>query len=116
MPREVDYELESARYNGPKKPNLPAEFVKREIRSLRLLAHKVVSQRRANETDFAFLADKVTFDNCPEINGYNTRLCSEQGQSPQPKTKAGYLQLIDMPAADPDTIMTAMKKEHELTR
>lgn len=115
MSQHIEYELDIVRYNGPKKPNFPSQFVKREIPTLRLLAHKAIAQRRANETDFAFLTDVVKFDDCPEFNGYNTRLCREQGQFPQPKTKAVYLPLIDMPPADPDTIMTAMKKAQQLT-
>ena len=50
----------------------------------------------------------------PEFNGYNSRLCREQGRYPKPKTKAVYLLLIDMPPAHPDTIMTAMSKAQQL--
>ena len=38
-----------------------------------------------------------------------------QGTSPEPKTKAVYLPLIDMPPAHPDTIMTALIKAQQLT-
>ena len=57
----------------------------------------------------------IVSNNSPEFNGYNTRLCHEQGRSPEPKTKAIYLPLIDMPPAHPDTIMTAMSKAQQLT-
>ena len=80
-----------------------------------MLAHQFLSQQRARELDFTFLKDVIVSNNCPEFNGYNTRLCREQGRSPEPKTKAVYLPLIDMPPAHPDTIMTAMSKAQQLT-
>ena len=39
-----------------------------------------------------------------------------KGRSFEPKTKAVYLPLIDMPPAHPDTIMTAMSKAQRMTQ
>ena len=115
MTQEIDYQLDITRYNGPKKPNIPLQFVKMHVPPLKVLARMVVSQQRANESNLAFLTDTIKSDDCPEFNGYNTGLCREQGKYPQPKTKAVYLPLIDMPPAHPDTIMTAMSKAQKLT-
>ena len=115
MTKEIDYQLDIVRYSGPKKPKIPPQLLKLRVPPLKILAHMVLSQQRANESDFAFLTDVIMSNDCPEFNGYNTRLCREQGRSPELKTKAVYLPLIDMPPAHPDTIMTAMRKAQQLT-
>lgn len=115
MSSQIDYELDIMRYNGPKKPEMPLQYQKRQVLPLRVLAHMVVSQRRANEGNLSFLTDVVQHDDCPEFNGYNTRLCRENGEVLQPRTKAVYLPLIDMPPAHPDTMMTAMCKAQKMS-
>jgi len=115
MKEQIDYDLDILRYNGPKKPEMPPQFIKKQVPSLRLLAHMVVSQKRAKETDFAFFTDVLKLDFCLEFNGYNTCLCHEQEHSFPSKTKAVYLPLIDMPPTDPDTFITAMNKAQKLT-
>ena len=115
MTKEIDYQLDIVRYSGPKKPKFPPQFLKKHVPLLKTLAHMVLSQQRANENDLAFLTDVIMSNDSPEFNGYNTRLCREQGRCPKPKTKAVYLPLIDMPPAHPDTIMTAMSKAQQLT-
>ena len=115
MTKEINYQLDIVRYSGLKKPKIPPQFLKLRVPPLKILAHMVLSQQRANESDFAFLTDVIMSNDCPKFNGYNTRLCREQGSSPELKTKAVYLSLIDMPPAHPDTIMTAMRKAQQLT-
>ena len=44
-----------------------------------------VSKRRAEETDLTFFQDILTSSKCPELNGYNTKLCREQGLTLKPK-------------------------------
>ena len=61
---------------------------------------------RARERDLEFLKD--VYHGGPEYNGYNTKRTKEEGQALQPKTKAIYLLLIDMPPAEYDTILTSM--------
>ena len=45
------------------------------------------------------------------FGGYNTRLASEQGHAIKARTKAVYLPLIDLPPAEPTTMLTAMSLE-----
>ena len=116
MTKEIDYQLEIVRYSGPKKPKVPAQFLKKKVLPLKVLAHIVLSLHGANEGNLVFLNDVINRIDCPEFNGYNPRLCHEQGRSPEPRTKAVYLPLIDMPPAHPDTIMTAMSKAQKLTQ
>jgi len=99
MSKEIDYQLDIIRYNGPKKPKFPPQFLKKQVPLLKMLAHQFLSQLRARELDFTFLKDVIV-----------SNLCCEQGRSPEPKTKAVYLPLIDMPPAHPDTIMTKITK------
>ena len=115
MSKQIEYELDIMRYNGPKKLEMPTQYLKRQVPPLRILAHMVISQQRANVLNLNFLKDVVQSEGCPEFNGYNTRLCRERGETLQPKTKAVYLPLIDMPPAHPDTIMTAMDKAQKLS-
>ena len=109
MTKEIDYQLDIVRYSSPKKPKFPPQFLKKHVPLLKTLAHMVLSQQRANENDFAFLTDVIMSNDSPEFNGYNTRLCREQGRYPKPKTKAVYLSLIDMPPAHPDTILKMIR-------
>ena len=115
MKKEIDYQLDIVRYSGSKKPKFPPQFLKKHVPLLKTLAHMVLSQQRANENDFAFLTDIIMSNDSPEFNGYNTRLCHEQGRYPKPKAKAIYLPLIDIPPAHPDTSMTAMSQAQQLT-
>ena len=65
--------------------------------------------------DFLFLKEKSNNDNCPKFNGYNTQICRDQGHLAKFKTKAMYMQLIDMTPSDPDTIMTALHQAQQIT-
>ena len=69
------------------------------------------SKQISDENDFAFLQDVIEQEKCPEFNGYNTRLCREQGHSLQPKTKKVYIMpLNDLPSADASTMLTVLTK------
>ena len=60
----------------------------KSVLPLKVLAHKVLSQQRADQRDVAFMKDVLTKDRCPEFNGYNTANSRQQGVSVQPKTRA----------------------------
>ena len=61
------------------------------------------------------MKDVVEKDDSPEFNGYNTRATRSEGQSLQPKTRAVYLPLIDMPPANYDTMLSSMLQVKRLT-
>ena len=116
MSEPVEYDIDIQRYSGPKKPRMPANAAVKTVLPLKVLAQRVVSKPRAEETDFAFIQDVWNKPECPEYNGYNVSLARDQGQSPMPKTKTAYLPLIDLVPSHPDTIMTAMAEAQELTQ
>ena len=106
------------RYRGttdPKKTKMPESAAVKSVLPLRLLAQKIVSKRRAEEFDFAFMKDVVQKPDCPEYNRYNGSKARNQGQSSMPKTKTAYLLLIDLVPSHPDTIMTAMAEAQRIT-
>ena len=111
----VEYDLQVHRFNGPKIPQLPQQAAMKSVLPLKVLAQKVLSRQRADQTDAAFIEDVLTKDRCPEFNGYNTANCRQQGVSAQPKTRAVYLPLIDMIPSHPDTMMTALAQAQQLT-
>ncbi len=80
-----------------------------------LLHHQDVSRKRAIDNDFAFIQDVLSSDKCPEFNGYNTKICREQGHSLAPKTKVVYLPLIDKPPAASATMMTTMLRAKQIS-
>jgi len=95
-------------YHGPKKQELP--YMPMGTVSAKFQELQVVSQRRSDENNLAFLHDVLIHEKCPEFNGYNTRLCRDQGHTIASKTKIVYLPLIDMPPAHPSTMFTSMMK------
>ena len=66
----------------------------------------VLAGDRAAEKDFSFLTDIVEKDDTPEFNG----------QSLQPKTRAVYLPLIELPPAKYNTMLTSMLQVERLTK
>ena len=68
---------------------------------------------RVKERDLEFLQEGC--HRGPEYNGFNTKKTREEGQGFQPKTKAVYLPLIDMPPAEYDTVLTSMLQMKRLT-
>ena len=115
MSNPIDYEIPIQRYNGPKQPEMPKRAASKTVLPLKVLVHKFLAERRSKESDVAFLQDVLTKSDCPEFNGYNTRISREQGHSYRPRTRAIYLPLIDMIPSDPDTIMTALTQAQHLT-
>ena len=55
-------------------------------------------------------------DRCLEFNGYNTKMCREQGHSLAPMTRIVYLPLIDKPPAHPSTVTTVLVKAKQITQ
>ena len=80
-----------------------------------MLHHQEVSRKRAAENDFEVIQEVITIDKCLDFNGYNTKLCREQGHSLAPTTNVVYLPLIDMPPAHAGTMMTAMVKAKQIS-
>ena len=73
------------------------------------------SNSRAEEYDMQFLQELISSYNCPEYNGFHTRLCREQGHSLQPKTNVIYLQLQDTSPTDPKIILNSILKAKDIT-
>lgn len=115
LSKPIDFEITTQRYQGPKRVPMPEDSAKKSVLPLKVLCSCVLSKGRANELDFAFFNEVTTEEGCPEFSGFNTKLSRETGQSLKPKTQAVYLPLIDMPPADPDTMMTAMHEGMRLT-
>lgn len=116
MTKEINYEFDVIRYNGPSKPAIPPHFLKKQVPSLKSLSHTAVANQKAKRDVISFLKEVTSGEGCPEFHGYNTRSCREQGKPLHPKTKASYLPLIDMKPAHPDTIMTAMTKAQTISQ
>lgn len=68
----IQYDLKIQRFSGVKHPELPERASRKSVQPLRVLAHKVLSRQRADDTDTAFLKDGLFKQKCPEFNGYNT--------------------------------------------
>ena len=115
MTKPIEYDVSIERYNGPKKPEMPEQLTIKQVLPLKVLAAMSISCTRAREMDTVFINNVIKTDNCPEFNGYNTKICREQDHAPKPKTKAMYLPLIDMTPSDPDTILTSLRQAQEIT-
>ena len=94
---------------NPMMPTMPAPVQESDI----MIAD--ISQRRAEECDFAFFQDIHVCDQCPEFNGYNMKLSREQGHALKTKTKIVYLPLIDRSPAHSATMMTALLRAQEVS-
>lgn len=55
MKKEIPYELEIARYTGPKKQDPPKGSMDVKVLSLLTLVRMAIAVNRARETDFCFL-------------------------------------------------------------
>ena len=106
-----DYIIQYSGQRNPKMPELPGSSLSADLKT-----HQDVSRKRADENDFAFFEDVISSDLCPEYNGYNTKMCRDQGHSLKSKTTVAYLPLIDRPPADTSTMMTAMLKAKRISR
>ena len=111
----ISQEVEVQRYHGPKKPPMPEKETKREVLSLRVLAHQAVQLSRSRDQDLNFMKQVINDNDKPEFSGYNTDLCRKQGQASKPATTAIYTPQIDMDPADSDTMLTAMTEAKQLT-
>ena len=115
MKDDVLPDIPVQRYEGPPKPNMPANDAKHSPLPLRILARQHISTQRAQFMDYTFLQEIVGKPGTPEFSGYNTSHSREQGHTVRPRTRAVYLPLIDMPPASPDTMLTAMVEVQHLT-
>ena len=79
------------------------------------MAHTVIAKQRTMHNDIEFFKDVISSENIREFNGYNTKLCRLSGLSVSPMNNAVYMPLIDMPHADPSTMMTALVEANRLT-
>lgn len=113
MLQKIPYNIEIARYTGPKKLTPPKNSIKVKVPTLATLAQTAILLNRARERDLAFF--KNVYNGDPEHSGYNTKRTREEGLSLQPKTRAIYLPLIDMPPAEYETIPTSMLQIKRLT-
>lgn len=116
MKDDVTADIPVQRYQGPKKPEMPANRATSSPLPLRVLTSQVISVSRACEGDFSFMKSMATESNTPEFNGYNTKIARELGHAIHPSTQAMYLPLVDMTPAEPDTMLTAMVEVQRLTR
>ena len=116
LSKPLDLEVPIQRFQGPKRVPMPEKCSKKQVLPLKVLCSRIISERRARELDFEFLNEIGNDKNCPEYNGFNTKITREQGQSLKPKTNAIYLPLIDMTPSDPDTMMTALHEAMKLTK
>ena len=109
MKDQMTPSISICRYNGPRKPDMPADFSNRRIPQLKVLASQIVSVSRAHDIDHQFMREITDSHSCPpEYNGFNVRQARYQGHSAKPATKAIYTPLIDMIPSDPDTAMSTM--------
>ena len=116
MKDPIKYEVQQEKYTGPKKPSMPLEQAVKQVPRLSFLATQVITAQRALENDFAFFQNIHNESNCPEYNGYNTKLNRQAGMLPQPQTQVAFLPLADRPPAHLDTIKTAIEKGLSLVR
>ena len=113
LPIDDDEDETPLHYAGEKKhhmPELPEVHLPDEFKT-----HQRISNDRAAELDFHFMQDMNTLPNCPDYNGYNTKVCCEQGHILKTKTKIVCLSLIDKAHADPATIMSSLLKAQAVT-
>ena len=106
---------EIAPYHGQKTPPMPGvpapDFAVAEIVQQRA----TVSRQRADECDCVYFQDVGSDKQCPQFNGYNTRLAREQGHALRHETKIAYLPLIDRPPAESTTMMAALLRAEEVS-
>ena len=98
MKNQMTPSISICRYNGPKKPDMPADVSNRRIPQLKVLASQIVSVSRAHDIDHQFMREITDSHSCtPEYNGFNVRQARYQEHSAKPATKAIYTRLIDVP-------------------
>ena len=108
MPIVEANHVEIATYVGPRKPPMPP-FPEYEVDE-EFSKMQSVSRTRAENLDFNFFFDISFRKDCPEYNGYCTRVNREQGYSLRPKTQIVYMPLLDMVPATTTTMQTSIKQ------
>ena len=74
-----------------------------------------VLHHHASTADMNFIRDIIMTENCPEYNGYNTRVLRNNNTPNRTKTCVIFQPLIDMNPIEPDTILSAMVLAQELS-
>jgi len=105
----------ASHYVVDKKPAMPDIPLSVHPECPDLTRNEAVSVNRAMDLDYKFITDVIRLPDCPEYNGYNSRICREQGHTEQAKTKVNFLPLIDSPPASPSTMMAAVIKAKAVT-
>ena len=81
----------------------------RKVATLAVLCRHQISVNRARSIGFDFLKQMNTDPkNIPEYNGYNTKMCRDQGHTVRFATTPSFRPLINMPPDDNDTLLTTM--------
>ena len=90
--KSIKYDVQQARYDGPKKPTMLPEKALNHTPTFSFLASQAIAVQRTVKNDSVFLQDMHTEPKCHE---YNTRLCREAPMLPQPKTDVAFLPRVD---------------------
>ncbi|KAJ8886357.1 hypothetical protein PR048_012568 [Dryococelus australis] len=59
MAKTINYNVSIRRFNGPKKPNMPQKEAQTTVLLFKLLSHKTMAGRRAGERDLEFMKENV---------------------------------------------------------
>ena len=106
-------EAEITHYFGPKQPPMPS--LPQSNLDETFIKMRKVSHAWAEEIDFNFFNDFISKKECPEYNGYCTRVNLDQGHTVRPSTKIIYVPRIDMTPANPTTMQTSIKQAKNLS-
>ena len=108
----IEFQVEVKRYQGPKNPEMnlfPSHVTESDTASTKILHDQAVL------VDMEFFREILSNDNCPEFNGFNTKRMRDMNMPSEPKTIVHYRPLIDMVPAEPDTMLTAMCVEIDIS-
>lgn len=109
-------QVNTYRYEGPKKPLMPVAFadINTELSASKKTLQNV-NIARAEQLDFEFLKT-ISSGKCPEYNGFNTRICREQGHAVQPASIVCFKPLIESKPSDLTTMKSVMMESIRLTK
>lgn len=112
-----DVNVHVERYQGPKKVQMPTNFVVKDVHTLKSLALRAYQKdtlMRAQSEDFMFLKAMSQDSNTPEYNGFNSKRARETLPIVD-ATQVMYLPLIDQPPTNHDTVLTTMMELRRIT-
>ena len=102
-------------YNGPKKPEMDPYFATAGILPLKFLCTQILLAERSRVEDFRFLKRSLLEENYPDFHGFNTNEARIAGQTPKPKSKITFRQLIEQTPFEPSTVLTSMMDAEKVT-